>query len=228
MRTALAVAAKDWRVSGRTRDVLTATVFFAGLLMLILGFALGPDENRLRVAAPGILWSALALAAAIAAGRAFASEQESGALESLTLYPGPHSALYLGKLLGTLAQLGLLALLVVPAAILIYDLGPAERVAPGPAWAGFVLTVVLGLVGFAATSCFYAAVTVNLRAREALLPVLAFPVLVPVVLGSVRATTLLFEGGLAADTAFWLQLLALYDLVTITVSTLLFPYAIES
>ena len=223
----LVVAAKDWRVSGRTRDVLTATVFFAGLLMLILGFALGPDEGRLRQAAPGILWSALALAAAVAAGRAFASEQEAGALEALTLYPGAHGGLYLGKLLGTLAQLGLLALIVVPVAVLVYDLGPAPGVAPVGAWAGFALVVVLGLVGFAATCCFYAAITVNLRAREALLPVLAFPVLVPVVLASVRATTLLLGGGLEGETAMWLGFLAAYDVASITISALLFSFAVE-
>lgn len=226
-RVALLVAGKDWRLAGRTRDVLTATVFFAGLLMLILGFALGPDENRLRVAAPGILWSALALAAAVAAGRAFAGEQEAGALEQLTLYPGPHGALYLGKLLATLAQLGLVALLVVPACAVVYGLGPASGVAPGEAWGLFALTVVLGLVGFAGTSCFYSAITVNLRAREALLPVLAFPVLVPVVLASVRATTLVLEGGAGGEAAAWLQFLALYDVASIVISTLLFPAAVE-
>ncbi|PYE55877.1 heme exporter protein CcmB [Deinococcus yavapaiensis] len=226
-RAVFVVAAKDGRLSGRTRDVLTSTVFFAGMLMLILGFALGPDENRLRTAAAGILWSALALAAAIAAGRAFASEQEAGALEALTLYPVPHETLYLGKLLSTVVQLVVLAVLVVPIAALVYGLGPDAGVSAS-SWFGFALVVLLGLVGFAATSCFYAAITVNLRAREALLPVLAFPVLVPVVLFSVRATGLLFAGGLSAETSAAVQLLLLYDVAAIVISTLLFPYAIES
>lgn len=225
LRAVLTVAAKDGRLSGRTRDVLTSTVFFAGLLMLILGFALGPDEGRLRQAAAGILWSALALAAAIAAGRAFAAEQEAGALEALTLYPVPHEALYLGKLLSTVVQLVLLAALVVPIAAFVYGLGAG---ASGDVWARFALVVLLGLVGFAASSCFYSAITVNLRAREALLPVLAFPVLVPVVLASVRATTLLFDGGLSGEIEFWLRFLLLYDLGAIVISTLLFPYAIEN
>ncbi|WP_281173234.1 heme exporter protein CcmB [Deinococcus pimensis] len=163
----------------------------------------------------------------MAAGRAFASEQEAGALEALTLYPGPHAGLYLGKLLGTLAQLFLLALIVVPATVLVYDLGPERGVPAGPAWAGFALVVVLGLVGFAATCCFYSAITVNLRAREALLPVLAFPVLVPVVLASVRATTLVLGGGLADEIFAWVAFLALYDVASVVISALLFPFAVE-
>lgn len=224
VKAALTVAFKDWQLAGRTRDVLTSAVFFAGLLMLILGFALGPE--RLSFAAPGVLWSALALSAAIAAGRAFAAEQEAGALEALTLYPAPHEALYLGKLLGTLAQLLLLALIIVPLAVLVLGLVPAPGAAPA-VWLWLTLTVLLGLVGFGATSCFYAAITVNLRAREALLPVLAFPVMVPVVLASVRATELLLGNGLESEWGAWLQFLALYDLASVVVSTLLFPYAIE-
>lgn len=225
MRSALIVAFKDWQLAGRTRDVLTSTAFFAGLLMLILGFALGPE--RLSLAAPGVLWSALALSAAIAAGRAYAAEQEAGALEALTLYPAPHEALYLGKLLGTLAQLLLLAVIIVPVAVLMLGLQPSQGAGP-MVWPLLALTVVLGLIGFAATSCFYSAITVNLRAREALLPVLAFPVMVPVVLASVRATQLLLGNGLESEWGAWMQFLALYDVASIVVSTLLFPYAIEN
>ncbi|AFZ66371.1 heme exporter protein CcmB [Deinococcus peraridilitoris] len=224
MKAAWNIALKDWQLAGRTRDVLTSTVFFAGLLMLILAFALGPE--RLSGAAPGVLWSALALSAAIAAGRAFAAEQEAGALETLTLYPAAHEALYLGKLLGTLAQLLLLALVIVPVAVVMLGLRPMEG-AHAAAWPLLALTVLLGLIGFAATSCFYSAITVNLRAREALLPVLAFPVMVPVVLASVRATQLILENGLASEWGAWLQFLALYDLASIVVASLLFPYALE-
>ena len=224
MRALLTIALKDWQLAGRTRDVLTASIFFAGLLMLILGFALGPE--RLSAAAPGVLWSALALSAAIAAGRAYAAEQEAGALDALLLYPASHEALYLGKLLGTFAQLLLLALVIVPVSVVLLGLHPAENAGSG-AWGWLAVTVLLGLLGFAATSCFYAAITVNLRAREALLPVLAFPVMVPVVLATVRATSLLLAGGLPGEWGAWLEFLLLYDLASVVVSALLFPYAVE-
>ena len=218
-RAAWRVARKDWAVAGRTRDSFTATVFFAALVLLILGFALGPDEGTLRRAAPGILWSALALSSAVAAQRAFGQEQESGTLERLLGYPVAHEALYLGKFFGVLAQLLLLAVVVVPATALIYGLS-------GP-WLLIGLTVLLGLTGLSASTAFYAAITVNLRAREALLPVLAFPVIVPVVLAGVRATTLLSDGALASEWGAWLSFLALYDAVAVVASALLFPFAVE-
>ena len=105
MRNVLTLALKDAQLAGSTRDTLLSTAFFAGLLLMVLGIGLGSglgaEAGNLRPAAAGAVWSALALAAAVAAGRAFAAEQEAGALETLTLYPGPHGGLYLGKLLGT-------------------------------------------------------------------------------------------------------------------------------
>ncbi|MBB6098182.1 heme exporter protein B [Deinobacterium chartae] len=216
-----ALALKDLRAELRSRDVLGATVFFAGLVILILGFALGPDQGRLQAAAPGILWTAVAFASVLAAGRAFAVEQESGALESLTLYPVPHELLYLGKLAAHFVLLLVLAAVVTPLSLIIYDLSPGSR------WPLLLLTVFLGVLGFAAVSCFYAAITVNLRAREALLPVLMFPVMVPVVLATVKSTALIVSGGLDSEITSWLGLLLVFDAVTLVVASLTFPYALE-
>ncbi|WP_425146130.1 heme exporter protein CcmB [Deinococcus sp.] len=229
MHNILTVALKDWQLAGRTRDTLLSTAFFAGLLLLVLGIGLGSglgtEAAQLRPAAAGAVWSALALAAAVAAGRAFASEQEAGALEALTLYPGPHGGLYLGKLLGTFAQMLLLAALVVPLGLLLFGALGAGVAVP---WLPLILTVLLGLLGLSASSTFYAAVTVNLRAREALLPALAFPVLIPVVLASVQATRLLLLGGWSAEVGTWLGFLALFDASVIVISTLLFPFVLEN
>ena len=97
MRAALSVFLKDLRLEGRSKDVLSTTLFFAGLVVLIMGFAFGPDTAKMRDAAAGVLWCALAFASVLAANRAWAGEQESGALESLLLYPVAHEWLYLGK-----------------------------------------------------------------------------------------------------------------------------------
>lgn len=181
LRQALTVAAKDLRVAGRTRDTLLATAFFAGIVLLVLGFALsgGVVSRDARLSAPlaaGAIWTALALAAAVGAQRAFAQEQEAGALEQLLAYPGPHGALYLGKLLGVLPPLLLVAAVTVPTGLVLF--GASEAVtAAGRAlpWAALALTTTLGVLGFAAATTFYGSITVNLRAREALLPALAFP-----------------------------------------------------
>ncbi|MDR6216732.1 heme exporter protein CcmB [Deinococcus soli (ex Cha et al. 2016)] len=233
LRQALTVAAKDLRVAGRTRDTLLATAFFAGIVLLVLGFALsgGVVSRDARLSAPlaaGAIWTALALAAAVGAQRAFAQEQEAGALDQLLAYPGPHGALYLGKLLGVLPPLLLVAAVTVPTGLVLF--GASEAVtAAGRAlpWAALALTTALGVLGFAATTTFYGSITVNLRAREALLPALAFPILVPAVLATVQATRLLLEGGWSPEVGTWLTFLTAFDLGTVILATLLFPAAVE-
>lgn len=220
----LTVARKDARLAGRTRDTLLATLFYAALVLLVLGLALGPDDARLRPAAAGAVWASLALSSAIASGRAFAQEQEAGALEQLTLYPGPHGALYLGKWLGTWLQLLVLAAVILPLGLLLFGAAGGGQALP---WPPLLLTAVLGVTGLSASSTFYAAITVNLRAREALLPALAFPLLVPVVLATVKATSLLLGGGWTGEVAAWLSFLAAFDVGTLIVCTLLFPFAVE-
>ncbi|ACO45701.1 heme exporter protein CcmB [Deinococcus deserti] len=224
----LAVAAKDLRVAGRTRDTLLATAFFAGLVLLVLGLALGGNVGRgleeTAGTAAGAVWTALALSAAVGAQRAFALEQEAGALEQLTLYPGPHGALYLGKLLGLLGPLLLVAAFTLPAGLVLFGAAGAGRTLP---WVALALTTLLGVLGFAAGTTFYGSITVSLRAREALLPALAFPILVPVVIATVKATTTLIAAGWTPEVTSWLVFLAAFDLGTVILATLLFPYALE-
>jgi heme exporter protein B len=218
----LTIAAKDWRIEGRARDVLTATIFFAGLVVMILAFAFGPETTRLREAAPGVLWVAIAFASILAASRAFASEAEDGALEALLLYPVPHELIYLGKLLSNIGLMLMLALLVVPLTVLLYDVKVGENLPL------LLLTVFLGVIGFSIISTFQSSLTVNLRARESLLPVLIFPLVVPVVIGAVKATTLIVTNGSGNEIWGWLRLLIGFNVVYVTVCTLVFPFAVES
>ncbi len=218
----LTIASKDWRIEGRARDVLTATIFFAGLVVMILAFAFGPETTRLREAAPGVLWVAIAFASILAASRAFASEAEDGALEALLLYPVPHELIYLGKLLSNIGLMLMLALLVVPLTVLLYD------VKVGANLPLLLLTVFLGVIGFSIISTFQSSLTVNLRARESLLPVLIFPLVVPVVIGAVKATTLIVTNGSGNEIWGWLRLLIGFNVVYLTVCTLVFPFAVES
>ncbi|WP_216328730.1 heme exporter protein CcmB [Deinococcus aestuarii] len=229
VRPALTLAAKDLRVAGRTRDTLLATAFFAGLVLLVLGLALGGDGTARTVeqtagVAAGAVWTALALAAAVGAQRAFAQEQEAGALEQLLLYPGAHGALYVGKLLGVLGPLFLVAAFTLPAGLILFGAAGAGRAVP---WGALALVTALGVIGFAAGTTFYGSITVNLRAREALLPALAFPILVPVVIASVKATSLLLTGGWTPEVTTWLVFLAAFDLGTVILATLLFGFAVE-
>ncbi|MCP2013684.1 heme exporter protein B [Deinococcus sp. HSC-46F16] len=227
--TVLTLAAKDLRVAGRTRDTLLATAFFAGLVLLVLGLALGGDTagrtpTQTAGLAAGAVWTALALSAAVGAGRAFAQEQEAGALEQLLLYPGPHGALYLGKLLGVLGPLAVVTAFTLPTGLLLFGAVGAGQAVP---WGALALVTGLGILGLSAGTTFYSAITVNLRAREALLPALAFPILVPVVIATVKATSLLLAGGWSGEVTTWLVFLAGFDVGTVILATLLFGFAVE-
>lgn len=221
MRAALTVFLKDLRLEGRSKDVLSTTLFFSGLVVLIMGFAFGPDTGKMRDAAAGVLWCALALASVLASGRAWASEQESGALESLLLYPAAHEWLYLGKAAANALLMLLLGAVTAVLTALFFDIHFADL-------GLLALTLTLGVLGLSLVSTFYAAITVNLRAKEALLPVLSFPIIIPVMIGAVKSTALLTGGMNLDDYWAWTRLLFGFDVVTLLVATFAFPHAVES
>jgi heme exporter protein B len=127
----------------------------------------------------------------------------------------------LGKLLGNLGLMLVLALLIAPFTLVLYGVNIAGRELL------FALTVFLGVMGFSIISSFQSALTINLRSRESLLPILVFPLVVPVVIGSVKATTGIFVPDAANDVRSWLQLLAGFNVIYLAVCTLAFPYAVE-
>jgi heme exporter protein B len=223
------IARKDWLIEGRARDVLTATLFFAGMVVVIQVFAFGPSNASssefskvLKQAAPGVLWVAVAFASILAANRAFAAEAEDGALEALLAYPVSPEFLYLGKLLANLGLMLILATIVTPITIFLYGL------TVGSSWPLLILTVFLGTAGFSIVSTFFSALTVNLRAREALLPIIVFPLVVAVVLGAVNATVAIVTLAPADEVWKWLRLLIGFDVVLVTTCTLVFPFAVET
>ena len=214
------LAWRDLSLEIRGKSGLLSVLFFLAVMLLILGLAFGPGENDLRKAAPAVLWVALAFAGSLLAGRAFGLEVEDNTLDDLLLTSGSREWIYLGKLLfqlGLLLAVGLV-LLVMVAGIFYLPLTQAPAL---------LLTLFLGSLGYAAVSTFYAGLLARLRGREVLLPLLLFPIVVPVVLAAVRATLSIAEGIPVAEMASWWQLLAVFDLVFVTACTLLFPYILE-
>jgi heme exporter protein B len=204
--------------------------FFAGIVLLIFAFALGPDtpgfgpsgQTLLQYVSPGLLWVAIMLTAVLALGRSFQTELENGALEGLRLYPGERRSIGIGKILSNTLTLAAMEMVVIPVGALLYNLDLWSKL---PA---LIEVLALATIGLAAVGTFYAALTVNLRAREVMLPLLLFPVMVPVVLGAVKATTLILNGSLMQDElGVWIRLLLIFDVVFVTVCTLTFEYVLE-
>ncbi len=215
------VARKDLLLELRSKEVVVATLFFSGMVLVILAFALGPDETALRNAAAGTLWTALAFAGVTSASQSYQSELDEGALEQLLLYPLPRATLFLGKLVANWLFMLVLSALLLPLSAAVFGASIAQHLP----W--LLLTVALGTFGFSLIATFYAALTANLRARESLLPVLIFPIIVPVILASVRASSEVMLLGNPAESRGWVQLLAGFDLVYLVVCTTIFPFVVE-
>lgn len=217
-RKVWAVARKDLLIELRSRDVLSSAVVFTLLVLLIFNFALDLTGDTIRVVAPGVLWVTFIFAGMLTLGRTFARERERGALQGLMLAPLDRGALFLAKLLVNIVLLAIVEAAALPAFVALYNLSLRP--------AALLAVVALGTLGFAAVGTLFAAVAANTRAREALLPLLLFPVLVPVIIGAVNATTRALPGA-ATDGPPWLSLLIAFDAIFLALSYALFEYVIE-
>jgi heme exporter protein B len=218
---AWAIARKDALSELRGRQAAGSTLFFAALVLLLFGFALGPDTRRLAEAAPGLLWLAIVFGGLLTVARLHQLEAEDGALDELARYPVERRAIYLGKAIAGLGAMLVLGGLLLPVVAILYGI---DLVGAAPA---LVLTLVLGAIGFAAVGTFYAGVTVRLRAREVMLPLLMLPVIAPLLLAAVKATAAALGGDPLGELASWLQLLAGYDLVMLLAGAAGYGFLLE-
>lgn len=218
---ALAIARKDALSELRGRHATVSTLFFAAVVLLLFGFALGPDADRLAAAAPGLLWLAVMFAGILAVNRLHLLETDDGALEQLALYPVSRRAIYAGKALGGLAVMLVLGVLVLGAVGVLFAVDVAGAVLP------LLATVALGAIGIAAVGTFYAGVTVRLRAREVMLPLLMLPVLAPLLLGAVKATAAALSGDPFGELGSWLQLLIAFDVIMVVAGAATYGYLLE-
>src|SRR5579872_2082709 len=184
----LAIVAKDLTLERRSKASLNALVFLACLILVIVSFALGPDQARLRSVSGAVLWIALAFAGVLAFSRGYQLEAENRAFEGMLLAGANPRAIYLGKLGAAMAVMLVVEAVMLPIMTLLFGVHIWGNVG----W--LVLTALLGTLGLAAIGVLYGRLTMNLRAREVMLPVLVFPVVIPAILASVKATGLIIAG----------------------------------
>ena len=218
---ALAIARKDALAELRGRHAVIGTLFFAAVVLLLFGFALGPDSARLAAAAPGLLWLAIVLSGLLAVNRLHLLEVDDGALDQLALYPVARRAIYAGKALGGFVVMLGLGVVVLGAVGILFAVDIAA------AWLPLLVTVILGAIGIAAVGTFYAGLTVRLRAREVMLPLLMLPVLAPLLLASVKATAAALAGDPLGELGSWLQLLTAFDVIMVVAGAATYAYVLE-
>lgn len=219
LQVVAAVLWKDVRIELRTKDMFTSMAVFAVLALLILNFAFDLRVPNKSVVAPGVLWVAIAFAGVLGLGRAFINEKDKGSLAGLLLAPVDRSAIYFGKMLANLIFILIVELFIVPLTVLFFNVSLISL--------SLLLVLLLGTMGFAIVGTVFSALAVNTRAREVLLPVLLFPVLLPVLVAGIRATIGLIEGQPLADFSNWLGLMAIFDALFLVVSVLTFDFVVE-
>jgi heme exporter protein CcmB len=213
LRTVWLVLRKDLTVEVRSREIAYTTLFFAVSCVLVFAFAFVQEGRAIEGGAAGILWIAIAFAGTLALGRTFERERQSETLRALLLAPADRPAIYVGKLLGIVALLAAAEIVLVPLVALLFQAPLLDR----PFWLAAI--VLSGTLGFASVGTLFAAMLVRARTRDVLLPVLLYPITVPVIIAGVRATAAVLEPEL--DTAivrFWLALLLSFDVVFVTLA----------
>ena len=213
MRTAWLVLRKDFAIEARSWEVLTTTLFFATTCVLVFAFAFVREGRAVQDAAAGILWIAIAFSGTLALGRTFERERYGETLRALLLAPAPRPALYVGKLLGMLALLGTAELFLVPMVAFLFQAALFSR--------PLLLAALLagGTLGFCAVGTLFAAMLVRARSRDVLLPILLYPITIPVIIAGVRGTAALLAATPdEAAATMWIGILAAFDVVFVTLA----------
>ena len=213
VRTAFLVLRKDFTIEVKSREILYTTLLFALSCVLVFSIAFVKEGEPLEDAAAGILWIAVAFAGTLALGRTFERERYGETLRALLLAPAPRAAIYVGKMLGILLLLAVVELMLVPLVAVLFH---------APLFAEPLLLAALlasGTLGFSAVGALFAAMLVRARTRDVMLPILLYPMTVPVMIAGVRGTSAVLQS--PADTAsaiMWVGLLASFDVVFVTLA----------
>jgi heme exporter protein B len=211
---------KDLLLQWRGRIQAMAIFAFGAATLLLFSFAVGPDSSALRQHAAGFLWLGLLLASTLSLAESFEREMEEQALEGLLLLPAGARSLYYGKAIANWCQLALLGAALVPVMVVLYDAGTLHL--------GSLLgVIVLGTAGLSAPGTLYAGMTAQTRGRQMLLPLLLFPLVVPVLLAAVKATSLLILGDPMGQLRPWATLLLVFAVVHWALGGLLFERVVE-
>jgi heme exporter protein B len=215
----LVMSWKDILLELRSRDIIVSVLVFGFLVVVVFNFALNVTPGMVTELAPGILWVAFAFAGTLAMNRAFVREKEQGGLEGLLLAPVSRDAIFLGK-----ALVSFLFMLIVEAALL-----PVFAALLGFSAFSFtlILTILLATLGFATVGTLFSAIAVQTRSREIMLPVLFFPIILPVLIAAVEASTWAIGGETSTGVNRWLPLIAVFDALFLVICPWVFSYIVE-
>lgn len=217
----LALLHKELQIEWRTKEALSSLLLLGLLTLLVLSFAFDPTSELRLEAAPGALWVAVTFAGVLCLNHSFLAERENDCLHGLLLSPRDRGTIYLAKALANFIFMLAAQLVIVPIFIFFFNL-PLGRTL-----AGTLVSLPLGLLGFAAVGTLFAAISVRTRAREVMLPLLLIPLVVPIFIAGIKVTAQMLAGKALADVAQWVHLMLGFDALFLVVGWWVFEYAVE-
>ena len=218
-RAVAAIVWKDLTVELRNREVISGMLVFSLLVVLIFNFALDLDRNAQENLIAGVLWVTFVFAATLGINRTFAAEQDRNSLDGLLLAPVDRIVLYFGKLFSLLIFVLVVEIIIIPVFSVLYNVNLMNPL--------LLVVVLLGTLGYVVVGTLLAAMAVHTRAREVMLPILLFPVTLPVLLASVQASEAILSGLAWGRVAGPFNLVAAYDITFLAIAYMTFDYLVE-
>jgi heme exporter protein B len=205
----------------RTKEVLFSMCFFAFLVLIIFNFAFFTGMSDAEGILSGMLWVAFIFSGLLGLNQTFGSEKDRGSLQGLLLCPVNRAAIYVGKVIGNFLFMSFMEILILGLFAILFRVNLWKALIP------IALVIVLGTLGFVFVGTIFSAMSVNARAREILLTVILFPIVIPVIIASVKATENIFEGGTLAEIYGWLRILIAFDVIFFVLSYWMFDAVVE-
>jgi heme exporter protein B len=214
-----AIAWKDLAAELRSRELVSAMLVFSLLVILIFNFALELDITTRRTVTSGVLWSTFAFAGTLGLNRSMAVEKDRGCLDGLLLAPVDRSAIYFGKVISNLAFMLIVEAIVLPIYSVLYNVNLFQP--------GLLMVILLGSIGYTTVGTLLASMAVQTRTRDVMLPILLFPVVVPILIAAVKASGGYLTDAPMTDILPWLNLLIAYDVIFTAIAFMVFDYVVE-
>ncbi len=219
LRSVYAIIWKDLAAELRSRELLSAMLVFALLVILIFNFSLELDAQARSTVTAGVLWVTFAFAGTLGLNRSMAMEKDRGCLDGLLLAPVDRSAIFFGKAIGNLIFMLVVEAIVLPVYSILYNTNLFNP--------GLILVILLGSTGYVAVGTLLSSMAIQTRTRDVLLPILLFPLVIPVMIAAVKASTGFLLGSSLADINPWINLLIVYDVIFVAVSFMVFDFIVE-
>ncbi|HBX70409.1 MAG TPA: cytochrome C biogenesis protein [Chloroflexi bacterium] len=219
LRATFAIVRKDLAAEWRSRELFSSMLVFSLLVILIFNFALELDAEARSNVTAGVLWVTFAFAGTLGLNRSMAVEKDRGCLDGLLLAPVDRSTIYFGKAISNLIFMLVVEVIVLPVYSVLYNTNLFQP--------GLLLVILLGSIGYVAVGTLLSAMAVQTRTRDVLLPILLFPLAVPVLIAAVKASGGFLQGAEFSEILTWINLLVVYDVIFIAISFMFFDYIVE-